>query len=320
MKRRTPAGFSLVEVLVTFAILALVLTLMLKVVGSTGDSWKNTGEQIEAFKGARLAFQNLTRLLEQATLNTYWDYDNPAQPTRYLRKSELHFVSDQAENLLPQKSDGTAWLGHAVFFQAPANKTALPNQYDSVIGLLNACGFFVEYGSDDRWNPPHIQESRNRFRLMQWVQNTENLAVYTTSDASWINPAIGNDTFPIAENVIALLLWPKESGDTSSSLNSYRYDSRYNANANPQPVQAHQLPPVVQVAMVAIDERSALRLGDNLYSVISNCMAGLFTDQPAEKMQADLDTLKQRLLEANIRYQVFFSSVPLREAKWSRQP
>lgn len=315
------AGFTLVELLVTCAILAVMLVMMMKIIGSTGEMWKSTNEKIEIFKGARLAFRNMTQLIGQATVNTYWDYDNPSVPTRYIRKSELHFVVDNAATILPSSGSGSLH-GQAIVFQAPANQTSPVSSYDGLKGLLNACGFFVEYGSDAAWLPTHIaaSQAKERYRLMQWMQNTESLGVYATSNGDWIQPAVGTNAFPVADNVIALVLWPKEEGDTSSLLDRYTYNSRTNANADPQPVQAHQLPPVVQVAMVAIDEGSATRLAGQLKGTIDECLDGLFVEKPSEKLKADLSILETRLSARKVRYQVFFSSIPLHESKWSHTP
>jgi uncharacterized protein (TIGR02599 family) len=318
-------AFTILELLVATTVLSLILVVMLSLITQTSNVWRSSSARIEAFQSARRGFETLTRSLEQATLNTYWDYETNGvgDPVRYRRQSELHFLVDDAgTDGLP----GTPGTGQAVFFQAPANKTASTN-YDGLTGLINACGFFVQYGSDSAWLPAHVgtNQARERFRLMQWMQSTESLGVYTNStDHAWVSAAAA-DVVPVSDNVIALVIWPKEEGEAANPiLDSYSYDSRLNATNAPQPATAHQLPPLLKVALVAIDETSAVRLGANLQPTVAACMNGLFDTSPAKDspddkktLADDLATLETRLTTNSISYRTFVTSVPLREAKWS---
>ena len=94
-------AFTILELLVSMAVLMLLAVLSQQILGSTATAWKSHKARLGAFEGARAAFDSLTSRLSQATLNTYWDYDNPAQPQRYLRQSELHFITGKASSLLP---------------------------------------------------------------------------------------------------------------------------------------------------------------------------------------------------------------------------
>lgn len=320
LRKRKRGGFSLVESLVACAILGMILAVMLTMVNQTSGVWRSTNSRIESFQGARRAFDILTALLGQATLNTYWGYDDENNPTRYIRKSELHFVVAPAgSGGLP----GTVGCGQAVFFQAPAGK-AEDAAAEKLPGLLNLCGFFVEHGSDLGWLPsaPINAPARDRFRLMVWLANTEAAEIFRdTNDPSgttdWVNPGI-SDTYPLADNIIALVVWPREESG-SGVLDSYAYNSRAGAAAAPQPVTANQLPPVLDVALVAIDETSAARLGQSQETVIAGCLHGLFEQNPAASFTADLAELERRLVDKGITHRVFSSAIPLREAKWSVQ-
>lgn len=316
------AAFTILELLVACAVLILLMAVMLSLIDQTSVVWRNSNTRIEAFQNARRSFDNLTALLEQATLNTYWDYDNPNSPSRYRRQSELHFrVGPAGKDGLP----GTAGTGQAVFFQAPANFTGNVSTYDGLGGLINACGFFVQYGSDVSWLPAHVNSSqaRERFRLMQWMQNTESLKVYEQTDGSWIPAAAvaAAEAVPVADNVVALVIWPREEGAPASPiLNAYSYDSRWKSYSAPwesRDSASNQLPPILQVALVAIDESSARRLGDALKSTMDGCLSGLFVDPPSQKFTQDLKTLEARLAAQAITYRSFMSAIPMREAKWS---
>ncbi len=124
----------------------------------------------------------------------------------------------------------------------------------------------------------------------------------------------------MADNIIALILRPRDpqtSGSTAPN-NSYTYDSTSGATSSPQPITANQLPPVIDVTMIAIDESSARRIesGSSQPSVISSALANRFTTPSL--YESDLQQVTSALASANIAYRVFSSSVAIRESKWSK--
>jgi len=233
-------------------------------------------------------------------------------PSVYGRFSYLHFIS--GTNLVPNQKT------HAIFFQSPLDFEGR-GATDSLSGQLNAIGYFVQYTNDLAGRPAHLPSgspaSRDRYRLMQYLQPTQNLMVYAADGKSWITNAAALAK-PFAENILCLVLWPKKSDAegavTGANLIApgFTYDSRMTAwnPGAPQPVQMHQLPPTVRVLMVAVDETSAAR-----HSGPGTFTDGLFSD-PAS-YDADLAVLEQRLRAERMNYRVFHSDVPLRAAKWS---
>jgi len=214
---------------------------------------------------------------------------------------------------------GTAGTGQALFFQAPlgfSQNSTIP----SLPSLLNACGFYVEYNNADALPAPFpTAPPRYRYRLMQALEASENLSVYSSGNGSaWVNNA---QAVPIAENVIYLAVWPRRSpaDDPAGDLltTSFSYDSRLNAKSIPQPITANQMPPVVQVTMVVLDETSAVRVCvDSLApSVIRDATAGLFVESRATKFDDDLGILEARLSAAKLNFRVFSALIAVRESK-----
>ena len=76
-------AFTLIEVLLSTAVLAVLVVLFASMVAQTSALWKRTTGKVEQFRQARNGFERMTSQLAQATLNTYWDYDNPTTPTKY---------------------------------------------------------------------------------------------------------------------------------------------------------------------------------------------------------------------------------------------
>jgi uncharacterized protein (TIGR02599 family) len=302
--------------LVAVAIFCAILVLVFSVITQASGVWRRSSDKIQAFQEARLAFEAMTRNLSQATLNTYLDYDNAETPTRYLRKSELKFLCGPAG---ASNMPGTAETGQAIFFQAPIGYNTATN-YQGMASLLNTCGYFVDY-DQNRAAPYFIQSANNpyRYRLMQSLVPTESNSVYAGGN-TWFTSSV-QAAMPIANNIIALVFRPQDPAVTNFATppnDSYSYDSTANATADPQPVVANQLPPVIQVTMVAMDEPSASRLeaGSSPPPVIRNALTGKFTDP--ENYETDLQSLTQSLTDAKINYRVFSTAVPIRETKWTK--
>ena len=392
------------ELLISMTILAAIMVVLLSITNSTQRIWKQTSQRIDSFRAARTGFEAMTRRLSQATLNTYWDYDNPRAPTTYIRRSELRFISGMQANsnkslIYPLVADsyttavtGIAHPTHSVFFQAPVGYVSGTS---SLVGigmetLLNTCGYFIELASDNitpAGNYPNIARPgflttppRTRFRLMELCQPGEKLNIYQWTSGldstnylygNAINPAnliapyqwflgkgtdsptgLASDTsleknsHVLAENVIALILLPKlpatddptgltllqiiPPGSTYTSL--FNSAPQYATVAAETAAYANQLPPLVQVTMVALDEPSAARLQllataqnqdqatflglTNTGTVLFGRPKSLTNVSPG--YTADLNTLLKKLDNNHLNYRVLTSEVSIRAANWGQ--
>ena len=327
--RHSPAGFSLIEVLVSFAVLALIMVMLLSITNVTSKTWKGTTEKMQSFEDVRAAFDRITSLIGQATLNPYWDYDDLQNPTKYERASELQFLSLPMA-LLPK--DAAAFPTHGIFFQAPTGKVANQTDFGGLPLLLNAYGYFVEYGPDERpsWLPASVTP-KYRFRLKEWRAPSESWTLYQHSSGANGKTYLGSDSYnwidltapaakTLAENVIALVIYPKntENASTVHSLaeaDTFVYNSRTASATTEGKNQKHQLPPEVEVIMVAIDEASAIRKWNNAIAAPA-LTAGLF-QKPAD-LEDNLKTLTDSLNSQNIKYITLRSTVKIRGARWSQ--
>lgn len=359
---RQRGAFSVVELLASTAVLVVLLLLLVTTVSQTGATLRMTTSKTEEFREARTAFETITRRLSEATLNTYWDYDNPLAPTRYERRSELRFVCGPAAALLGDTERATR-VSHAIFFHAPlglstavAAPTADQPDFRGLDQLLNVWGYFVELSDDRALRPAFLTDAlrplRHRFRLMECMQPTEKLRTYhytsggtAAAPASsayqglgWFTDFINRPdapVHPLAENIVALILTPRLAkveerafnlgADASPLAPKYRYDSTQrhaDARLNPK----NQLPPVVQVTLVAIDETSAARLNlgpksGDLFRLRDKFAASKYftQDLTLDPTRGPEDSLENRLLALKAGYRVFSTHVPIRAAKWSRE-
>lgn len=362
---RTHPGFTLVELLVSTAIISLLMLMLMTMTNQTSALWQRTTGKLEQFRGARTAFETITTRLSQATLNTYWDYDNATAPTKYQRRSELRFLSGPADEVFakapgPVKpTGGNQWVTHAVFFQAPFGVTETAS-YKGFGSMLNTWGYYVEYSDDVAARPAILSQSSNppqprwRFRLMEFRQPSESMTLYTKSSGpntqnyagrEWFRTAMGSAKPPVravADNIIALIITPRlaradeaavsasSTGNNESPLaKNYIYDSApavatgsgqtySDGRLNPM----NQLPPLLDVTLVAIDETSALRL--NFSSTTSDTFGikGKFlktADYDKDLRMGTGTSLEDSLIKLGASYRIMRTSVIIRGAKWSTE-
>jgi len=314
----------------------ILMVVLAGMVGLTSRSWSGTRGKISQFQQARASFDALTSRLSEATLNPVLDYvdaggdfreagDRDFKPERYVRRSDLRFLSG------PGLTGRTGSTTHAVFFQSPQGISDVLGGLDR---MLNTCGFFIELGDDAAWLPSILpaSQAKTRFRLLQLVEPTEKLSVYSGGGTSWFQDSLGTGSgvSTVAENVVALVLLPKLSEsdqaaggfDDASLAPNYLYDSTV-ARAESALNSSNQLPPVVFVLMVAIDEASAARMTPVQQSELKTLLDGLFlaagsaSDRSRPGLAKDLATLGEFLASRGIAYQVFQSNIALKSAKWS---
>ncbi len=247
------SAFSLTEVMVATSILMLMMTMVMVMINNTSLVWKRSLSQ-SSFQGVQGALNSIANRIGKATLNSYLEYygtvgvESPRRrvqgqsftPTSYNYASDLHFRNDQASNLIKDVKTQT----QAVFFQAALGLSHDPDKYRALGSLLNTCGYYIEYGSDEETRPGFLAELgdripiRYRYRLMEVVQPAELFNVYKhtlptgqdadndysgkagptyqSGDAGWLNDLDLAGTANVrncqkhvlVENIIALLFVP----------------------------------------------------------------------------------------------------------------
>ena len=353
MKSCSPnRGFTLVELLLSVVLISLLALLLASMTSATTSTWQYTSSKIEQFRGATTAFETITRRVSQATLNTSWDYhypnnDTTKAPDRYVRQSDLRFLVGRSETLMAASNPPRPT--HGIFFQAPLGYVDDPADFSGMDNLLNTWGYYIEYNKDTRPpfldNLPNSPPWRYRSRLMEFMQPSNKLTIYSRTSGhpeytgrEWFTEALSSTNPPVhvlAENIIAMVLLPKLSkAEDSTGIKlapSYDYDSTIdltsgNPSADAELNPKNQLPPVVQVTLVAIDEASAMRMSNadaaNLASLLGNLFtssAQFETDLRKDPTNSSDTSLEAYLIRHKINYRIFTTNVSLRGAKWSRK-
>ncbi len=196
--QRNRAAFTLVELMVSTAILTLMMVILLQMTNQTANTWRYGAAKAEQFSEARKAFETMTRRVAEATLNTYWDYyfdkDNTNVnpdlladpftknliPTSYARFSDLRFRVVQMSD--PQYDTPSVFRPtHGVFFQAPVGMVeASDTTLHKLDELINSWGYFVEVAQTTKV-PKFLASSfptKTRSRLMEFRQPSEEFDLY----------------------------------------------------------------------------------------------------------------------------------------------
>lgn len=325
--RSKNAGFSLLEVLLAMGLLAMLVVVTAGILNATQNLWTRTSSHVDNYRLVREAFGVIEERVAQAQLSPYWGvvYED-GQPDRYERLSELRFLVEPTSSIL----SGTVGLGSAVFFQAP---TGFFQDGSSSLGeVLNTWGYFVEYGSDAAYRPGFLSAAgvpeKYRFRLIELVDPSDRLEIFrhTSGDPDYsgrewfTNPLTQpGRTRVLANNIVAFVVLPRLSSleDISGTglAPQLRYDST-ERHPNPLLNPRHQLPPILEIAAVAIADRSANRLdwGPAPPDLGLNA-AELF--RSASRYIEDLETVRDALLARGVEARIFRQTIPLAAARWS---
>ena len=136
----------------------------------------------------------------------------------------------------------------------------------------------------------------------------------------------------MAEDVFALVILPKlavRDRKTPDNLGElapkYCYDSWRIMRQDPKAIQLsaryNQLPPIVQVTMMVMDEPSSMRVQDKYKNVPPAWSKGLFTSvKDEDSYLQDVAKLEKAIAEEKIpiNYRIFTTDVVIRGSKWSR--
>ncbi len=359
-------AFTLVEMLVSLTVLSLMMLFLFSIVALVSSDWKASAAYSNEFQEAQDAFNDMTRHLSEATLNTYSDYNytsSSTAPPTYVRQSELRFITGPATTLL-SGVNSQPHPTHAMFFIAPLGSSSscsgLPN-------LLNTCGYYIEYNNNSTSEPAFLASItsavRSRDRLMEMIVPSESMTIYkytsgptpiptagpnclTYSGYTWFTDGFSltpSPTHILAENVIALIILPRltsysvdSTGTTTVAATALAPTYSYDSSPTPTftaPVLStdpnaailnwkNQVPPLVQVTLVAMDEASALRqpAGDVITNLGLTSLfqsAGSLTDPTQAGYAQDMQTLKNALTAKKINYRVFSTTVAIKSANWS---
>lgn len=246
------SGFTLVELLVSMAILVLLVVVLSNIFSSVS-------------KTSQLGYSNNERMQNILAITDFirTDLRSALLPVNRTDTNNLQFVALGNPN--PYTTNCNP---NAVFWQAPVAT-------DQTLGDVAEVGYFVRWNTDKPSNPrPYLC----RFSAENSTAGT-NFLIYS-SPASWLTDPIINSVAPadlahayqglIAENVVALFVQcldakgqPITKNAGGNPFANALFDSRQGFTSSTNTNAACALPPIVRLGFVLIDSGSANRIGAN---------------------------------------------------------
>ena len=339
------AGFTLIEIMISVAILSVILFLCFSIISNTEEVIHKNSSKIKVFTDAREAFYKIQKNLQQASLNTYWDYERNEEgsPISYLRKSELHFVSGNARELGIENS-----FSHGIFFFAPLGYTEKDSLKD-LKNLMNARGYYISYTDNLSFLPRFLRNSfsfpkKYRFRLIELRIPAEENKIYDVDGSGgnlneltnkekfnfyrWFSDFIpGKNTYILADNICALIVTPLSSSTRNNSNErernqiapEYFYDTRereWGRENKRTRATYNRLPQSLRITLVAMTKDSANRLSKHGQESINAPNLGIENlFQIAENYEEDLEILEEEFKKRAIDYKIFSAIIPIKSTQ-----
>jgi uncharacterized protein (TIGR02599 family) len=292
-----------VELLVSMAVLALLLVLVAQALAMTHRSWMFTHASAEMQRTVEDIQAVLSRHIGLATLQPRMRFDEVTGA--FMPESDLHFVCGPAAALL---STVPGTCSDAVFFQHAANA-------DSLKTVMQACGFFVQYGDEATRQPAFIKSaiSSRRFRLMQFHQSASSLTIFRHPALStitrrselyewFVRPVADspiNHVSIVAENVLAMSINPH------GGLNRYHDTRRHQweeatAEAN---ASQHRLPESLSISLLVTDEASWSKLSSAAADTLAKAVIQRDKDQAISgtSTHSTLESLREMMATFQLR-------------------
>lgn len=242
-------AMSLLELLVTMAVVAMLFTILFGVVVQSQELLQKANREVSAAQLSRQVFQVLREKLRHATLASTphffdsavgYSFRSPAPPNQLRPFSQLSFVTGPSSALLSR--DVNHFPGDAVFWPSQSGQVQLSGQ--TMHGMLEGLGCLVRYGTDPGDYPSFLQpwqQQQNRYRLILYREAPEQF-VRRVQPGGWTPMGWYHDLLPdgidpnsgqvlplaqvLGENVAALFVEPLQS-----SGNPYPIGSIYNSYA-----------------------------------------------------------------------------------------
>jgi prepilin-type N-terminal cleavage/methylation domain-containing protein len=258
MRNTGRAGFSIVELLVSMAILSILLVALLGMLSALTTAWQAGEAHNERRTVAQAVLERMSRELSEAAL-----------PTSRTNTNSLQLVINPS-------GIGTAYQNsQAIFWNAPVSTDSITNSS----GNMALVGYFVQWVNGTASTPGTPCMSR-------LLINPSSTDYSSTAASTWLNASLLSKYAPstyvsstatnnyqglMAENVLGLWVQANDyngvsiSQGVSSTPGGEAFDSRYsysftNSAGNTVTNIACAMPSSVQIAIVVIDSRTAKQL------------------------------------------------------------
>jgi prepilin-type N-terminal cleavage/methylation domain-containing protein len=268
--RRT-LGFSMLEVLISTAILAILVVILSQMLQQVGGAWTLGNAQMERSERGRAILEYISRELQAAQL-----------PVNRTSQNSLELMVN-----LPTTINSKYRNRDSIFWQAPLAT-------DQTLGDIAEIGYFVQWDETTTPANPHA----NLCRLFINPTDTVNFKIYPTSGdpttpTVWLDDDVIKNVAPgdksdttkpyqglFAEDVIALwvtcldptgvAIVQSGAGNTFDSRSGYTYTATTGTSVS---LTGCVLPAAIDLSFVLLDSHSAKLVTSDLESAIKELAA-----------------------------------------------
>jgi uncharacterized protein (TIGR02599 family) len=306
------------------ALLIAILTLTASVLNHARRSQASAREAAQLSTARDEILSTFQTALEAMVFTQHAAFRDGSAKLEYV--SDQHFVCGPSRSLLPETS---GLCGDAIFFQRQNRD-----------GATEATGFLVQYSDGRAWQPSSLPnlKPRWRFRLLQFQQPPEKLALYHTvpfesngsevfgfpltpsreAAGQWFKQPLrhpGAQTCRVAaENVIAFLI---ETGPATF----HGWDSREpppEGQSGASPATQHRLPRGLSISFLTVSESAWNRLEEReARDAARDLLAIANTDRAARRISSRqiLQRLGEILESRSLHSELVTLAVPLPRTK-----
>lgn len=254
-------GFTLVELLVAMAILAMMMTSMFSMLSGSMAAWQSGNKRIEAAQNARVGLNLIASDLRRAIASQQISYTgNGTQITNVIP----FFAVDSPSTAIDLNGGAVNANGSQQLFGVLA--TGKTNQPFEEFGYL--C---VYLSSDDG-----INMAGKKFYLVRKSATSANADFYLRGNATTTFAANSEAFSPVIENCIRLeLSYPQTnaSGDIDTSSGPFAFTRTWASQTN--------LPPGVLVSVWVLDSKTASKLASINGGALTAAQIGSITNTAA---------------------------------------
>jgi prepilin-type N-terminal cleavage/methylation domain-containing protein len=260
-KQKKTKGFTLVELLVAMAILAMMMTSMFSMLSGSMAAWQSGNKRIEAAQNARVGLNLIASDLRRAIASQQISYtSNGTQLTNI-----IPFLAVDSPSTAIDLGGGAvnAEGSQQVFGVLATGKTNQP---------FEEFGYLCVYLSSD----DGINMAGKKFYLVRKSATSSNADFYLRGNATTTFAANSEAFSPVIENCIRLeLSYPQTnaSGDIDTSSGAFGFTRTWGSQTN--------LPPGVLVSIWVLDSKTAAKLSSISGGALTAAQIGSVTNTAA---------------------------------------
>jgi len=305
-------GFSLLEMLVSMAVLSGVLVILASMLETAGGAWSDSEERVETSQNARTALELMTRELAPATINTCEQFVVlPGESLGECGAPGAVNTSQAALWMAPLGKDGDLRaVGYYLqrvdernfyrlkrYYVGPENEDYFPRGFDpenvddtSILSEETSAARFLDrldssaFDDSDPENKKRVVSTVAEGVLAMWIQCYDLLG----NPIPWLSEDENHPSSRVIFNSSSMFVMA--TSEPFDNGKSFVYLSDKNTS-----IKGNRLPAAVGITLVALDSASLERYSEDI-----PVMENVLNDDGALDVDSSLEKYQQALFERGI--------------------